>query len=151
MTTPVPPATVEIPGCGRKNRKLDRGIPDICAIKGVRYLFDSRRRARAHLRCRDASLEPGRQAEHGEVPCRFCVPVDCGRSGKGATFKITTCDLEARGEYQVLAVCLERVFSILKPPRLPVPKPRRSIGFRVEEGRPRYRRPRPRIRQHGEG
>lgn len=30
-------------------------------------------------------------------------------------------------------------------------KPRRSIGFRVEEARPRYRQPRPRIRRHGEG
>jgi hypothetical protein len=81
-------------------------------------------------------------------------------------YKITTCDLEARGEYQVLerelkgrldvhesaiVKILERVFSILNPPRLPVPKRRRSIGFRVEEARPRYRRPRPRIRRHGEG
>ena len=33
----------------------------------------------------------------------------------------------------------------------PSAKPRRSIGFRVEEARPRYRRPRPRIRRHGEG
>ena len=67
-------------------------------------------------------------------------------------YKITTCDLEARGEYQVLerelkgrldvhesaiVKILERVFSILNPPRLPVPK-RRRIGFRVEEGRPAY-------------
>jgi len=34
---------------------------------------------------------------------------------------------------------LERVRNILNPPRLPVPKPRRSIGFRVEDRRPRYR------------
>ena len=33
---------------------------------------------------------------------------------------------------------LQRVMGILDPPRLPEPK-RRSIGFRVEEGRPVYR------------
>jgi hypothetical protein len=29
-------------------------------------------------------------------------------------------------------------------------KPRRAIGFKAEERRPRYRRPRPRVRRHGE-
>ena len=36
---------------------------------------------------------------------------------------------------------LERVLNILNPPRLPVPR-RRRVGFRVEEGRPAYGRPR---------
>jgi hypothetical protein len=43
------------------------------------------------------------------------------------------------------------VFDAIRQLMAPSAKPRRSIGFRVEEARPRYRRPRPRIRRHGEG
>ena len=49
-------------------------------------------------------------------------------------------ELKGRLDVQESAIVgiLQRVLDILNPPRLPVPK-RRRIGFRVEEGRPRYR------------
>ena len=56
--------------------------------------------------------------------------------------KLAQLERELKGRLDVhesaIVKILERVFSILNPPRLPVPKRRRSIGFRVEEGRPAY-------------
>jgi hypothetical protein len=55
-------------------------------------------------------------------------------------------ELEQRYDAQ-FRVVFDAIRQLMTPPA----KARRSIGFRVEEGRPRYRRPRPRIRRHGEG
>jgi hypothetical protein len=56
--------------------------------------------------------------------------------------KLAQLERELKGRLDVhesaIVKILERVFSILNPPRLPVPKRRRSIGFRVEEDRPAY-------------
>jgi hypothetical protein len=43
------------------------------------------------------------------------------------------------------------IFDAIRQLMTPPVKLRRSIGFRVEEARPRYCRPRPRIRRYGEG
>jgi hypothetical protein len=50
-------------------------------------------------------------------------------------------ELKGRLDVQESAIVgiLQRMLDILDPPRSPVSKPRRSIGFRVEERRPRYR------------
>ncbi len=59
--------------------------------------------------------------------------------------KLAQLERELKGRLDVyesaIANILDRVLSILNPPRLPVPK-RRNIGFRVEEGRPSYGRSR---------
>lgn len=43
------------------------------------------------------------------------------------------------------------VFDAIRKLMAPPDKPRRSIGFKVEEARPRYGRIRPRVRERGEG
>ena len=59
--------------------------------------------------------------------------------------KLAQLERELKGRLDVhesaIVNILERVLGVLNPPRLPVPS-RRRIGFRVEEGRPRYGRPR---------
>ncbi|HSB72972.1 MAG TPA: ORF6N domain-containing protein [Candidatus Methylomirabilis sp.] len=61
--------------------------------------------------------------------------------------KLAQLERELKGRIDVhesaIVNILERVLSILNPPRLPVPR-RRKIGFRVEERRPPYGPPRPR-------
>lgn len=54
-------------------------------------------------------------------------------------------DLKARLDVHESAIVgiLQRVMEVLAPPALPAPRPRRGIGFRVEEARPRYRLRRP--------
>jgi hypothetical protein len=49
-------------------------------------------------------------------------------------------ELKGRLDVQESAIIgiLQRLLDILDPPRLPVPQPRRSIGFCVEDRRPRY-------------
>ena len=50
-------------------------------------------------------------------------------------------DLKARLDVHESAIVgiLQRVMEVLAPPALPPPRPRRRIGFGVEEPRPRYR------------
>ncbi len=50
-------------------------------------------------------------------------------------------DLKARLDVHESAIVgiLQRVMEVLTPPALPAPRPRRRIGFGVEEARPRYR------------
>ena len=56
--------------------------------------------------------------------------------------KLAVLEREMKGRLDVqesaIVGILQRMLDLLDPPRLPVPG-RRSIGFRVEEGRPRYR------------
>jgi|GEM_PF-1170105 len=58
--------------------------------------------------------------------------------------KLAQLERELKGRLDVhgsaIVNLLERVLSILSPPRLPAPKRRRSIGFRVQEARPADRR-----------
>ncbi|MEI8192198.1 MAG: ORF6N domain-containing protein [candidate division NC10 bacterium] len=55
-------------------------------------------------------------------------------------------ELERKYDTQFKAV-FDAIRQLMAPPA----KPRRSIGFKVEEARPRYGRPRPRVRERGEG
>ncbi len=50
-------------------------------------------------------------------------------------------DVKARLDVHESAIVgiLQRVMEVLAPPALPAPRPRRRIGFGVEEARPRYR------------
>ena len=55
-------------------------------------------------------------------------------------------ELERKYDTQFKAV-FDAIRQLMAPPA----KPRRSIGFKVEEARPRYGRIRPRVRERGEG
>jgi hypothetical protein len=55
-------------------------------------------------------------------------------------------ELEAKYDAQ-FKVVFDAIRQLMTPPD----KPRRSIGFKVEETRPRYGRIRPRVRESGEG
>ena len=70
-------------------------------------------------------------------------------AGMNAAMAEKLAELERRvtGHDEAIRSLVQTIRQLMAPSA----KARRSIGFRVEEARPRYRRPRPRIRRHGEG
>ena len=76
-------------------------------------------------------------------------------ANKALAAKLDELDRRVSGHDETIRSLVQVIRQLMDPSRAPSSglsaKPRRSIGFKVEEARPRYGRIRPRVRERGEG